>query len=261
MTDSNVIYLDTLSFTSLYLKAYFNDQHLGYGTGFVVVRGERTFLITARHVLTGRHADTGKPLSTTAGTPNIIRIAHHLKGPIGSAWRFDRERLYNEFGKPNWFVHPFREEVDVAALELRSLNADVQLHPFDLALADADVLPYPAMSVSIVGFPFGLRPNVFWPIWKTGHVASEYDLDYKENLPAFLIDATTREGMSGSPVVARLQGGHLNRKRVWVVGGQMTRFLGVYSGRLREEAEVGIVWKPETIADILEAEQLAETDA
>ena len=38
------------------------------------------------------------------------------------------------------------------------------------------------------------------PIWKKSTIASEPDIDIN-NLPCFYIDSTTREGMSGAPVV------------------------------------------------------------
>ena len=122
----------------------------------------------------------------------------------------------------------------------------------DLALADAGVAAEPAMPVSIIGFPLGLSPDGAFPIWKTGHIASDPDIDY-QGRPAFLIDATTRGGMSGSPVVIRMYGGYLTRARQNVIGRrQITRFLGVYSGRIHVEAEIGLVWRPHVIQDILE---------
>jgi hypothetical protein len=107
------------------------------------------------------------------------------------------------------------------------------------------------MPVSIIGFPFGLSTAGAWPIWKTGHIASDPDLDYDDR-PAFLIDATTRAGMSGSPVVLRSYGGYASSKAHMVIGGGPgTRFLGVYSGRIHNQAEIGRVWRPSSIKEIL----------
>ncbi|MCE8429750.1 MAG: hypothetical protein J5U19_15365, partial [Candidatus Methanoperedens sp.] len=69
-------------------------------------------------------------------------------------------------------------------------------------------------------------------------------------IPAFLVDAITRAGMSGSPVVIRLTGGYYTQDgNSWVgyvpSGNPQTRFLGVLSaGMYNEEiglAEIGLV--------------------
>jgi hypothetical protein len=66
----------------------------------------------------------------------------------------------------------------------------------------------------------------------------------------FIIDATTKPGMSGSPVVARRIGMYQSSQAV-NMGGSATRFLGVYSGRIHEQADIGMVWKPEVITAII----------
>jgi hypothetical protein len=55
---------------------------------------------------------------------------------------------------------------------------------------------------------------------------------------------TSREGQSGSPVVAHRTGS----ETVWLENGSMiangmtaTRFLGIYSGRVNNESDLGIV--------------------
>ena len=56
---------------------------------------------------------------------------------------------------------------------------------------------FPGITLFIIGFPCGRSSTGKMPIWKTAHMAPEYDLDV-EGARAFLIDATTREGMSGA---------------------------------------------------------------
>lgn len=242
--------IDPLSVTSLYLKLNVNGNLLSTATGIVVEHNAKYFLITNWHVLSGRDPNTGKPLSSTAGIPDEVRIAHHVKGKLGK-WRFHGEALLDSDGDPRWISHPLGAKVDIAALELKKIKHDTQIYPFDLRLADVDLLPQPAMPVSVIGFPFGLRPNAFFPIWKTGHIATDPDLDY-DGKPAFLIDATTRNGMSGSPVVIRISGAYtaLNGKYV-VTGGVKTKFLGLYSGRIHDDAELGCVWRPNVISELL----------
>ena len=45
------------------------------------------------------------------------------------------------------------------------------------------------MAISVIGFPLALTPIGLFPIWKTGHIASEPEVPYKVIYPAFLIDA------------------------------------------------------------------------
>ncbi len=123
---------------------------------------------------------------------------HHSTQRLG-LWVLTAERLFQDDGEPRWIEHPQGRNIDVVALPI-SANPNITIYPFDLALADEDIRPAPALPVSIIGYPFGLATAGAWPIWKTGHIASDPDLDY-DGRPAFLIDATTRGGMSGSPVI------------------------------------------------------------
>src|SRR5206468_3833715 len=90
----------------------------------------------------------------------------------------------------------------------------------------------PAEGVSIVGFPFGITGGGAFAIWTRGFVASEPDVDL-EDLPSFLVDARTRPGQSGSPVIAYSSGGMttLADGSSAMFGGPVTNLLGVYSGR------------------------------
>jgi hypothetical protein len=82
-------------------------------------------------------------------------------------------------------------------------------------------------------------------------IATDPDLNY-EGRPAFLIDATTRPGMSGSPVVVRMWGGIIKTNGNYRAScGPVTRFLGVYSGTVYDTSEIGRVWRPQVIDEIL----------
>jgi hypothetical protein len=109
---------------------------------------------------------------------------------------------------------------------------------------------YPASNVSIVGFPFGLAQGAGLPIWKTGTIASDLDVDYG-GLPQFLVDCTGRSGMSGSPVFARATSGFATSQAAMKIGGGVTdRFLGIYAGRIGEDTEIGRVFKAAAIMQI-----------
>lgn len=242
--------IDPLSVVPLFLDTQGQGKTLGFGTGFVVQHIGQPYLITNWHVVTGRRPDSGQPISESgAADPDRLLLWHHVVGSLG-AWRVrDESLLEGGTASPRWREHPRGREVDVVALPLNSVTSNVQFCPMDLTLAKEDILVAPGEPVSILGFPFGMSSGGRFPIWKTGHVASDIDLDY-EGKPVFLIDATTKPGMSGSPVVAR-HIGQIRRSSGLQIGGQATRFLGVYSGRIHDEADIGMVWKPQVLNDIL----------
>jgi len=244
------ISIDPLSVRSIYVITVKENKRLGTATGFIVEKANKQYLITNWHVLSGRHPQTNKPLSRSGDTPDRIQVVHHAK-TLGT-WVVKTELLYDRKGEKNWLEHKNGRAVDVVALPLTSISNDVQIYPLDLRLADADMIPQVAMPVSIIGFPLGLTSARVFPIWKTGHIASDPDLDYNSE-PLFLIDATTRGGMSGSPVVLRLTGGYKTRSGGTIMGSSnlRTRFLGIYSGRLPGDSEIGRVWRPRLIREIL----------
>lgn len=244
------IMIDPLTVRSLYLIQVNCKQPLGTATGFVVAKGKEYYLITNWHVVSGRHPTSNKVIHPKGKTPDSLMIWHHGK-QLGS-WINKSETLYDDTGNKRWHEHSKGRDVDIIALPLKAVKNDIQLYPFDLSLADADMIPEIAMPVSIIGFPVGLTSEGFFPIWKTGHIASEPNLDF-HGKPLSLIDATTRSGMSGSPVILRLWGGYKTKdgKRIMSSSGYRTLFLGVYSGRLPGDSEIGSVWRPRLIREIL----------
>lgn len=247
--NDNVIHIDPLSCSSLRVELAARGNSLGTATGFVVQRDSNQFLITNWHVLSGRSPETGQPLSDAGALPDEIRIVHHHSEQLGR-WAIVSQQLRDEHGDVLWIEHSDGPNVDLAALSLE-LDDSIKVYPLDLGLADHDVVLQPAMSVSIIGYPYGLATGAAFPIWKTGHIASDPDLDY-DGRPAFLIDATTRGGMSGSPVIYRTTGGYPSKSGAITFSGLTTAFLGVYSGRIHPDAEVGRVWRPKLIEELFE---------
>lgn len=251
MTTPRQRIVDPLSVSSLLIEVAAAGEALATATGFVVQPHETPFLITNWHVVAGRNAETNELLSATGAEPQELRILHHYTAQLGR-WSPLTVPLHPQ-GRRAWLEHPAGRAVDVVAFPLQTLPPTVQLYPLDLALAEVDIVVQVAMPVSIIGFPFGLTSQGALPIWKAGHIASDPDLDYGER-PAFLIDATTRSGMSGSPVVHRSFGSYLDSKGNYnIATGVQTRLLGVYSGRIHDQSEIGRVWRPELILQILAA--------
>lgn len=242
--------IDELSVRTLYLILTKGNQPLLQATGFVVEKDKIMYLVTNWHVLSGRHPSTNKPIHGSGGTPTEVLIWHN--GQKLGTWVRRKEPLYDKKGKRRWIEHKLGQKVDVVALRLQCIDKKVRLYPLNLSLAEKDMRAYVGIPVSIIGYPLGFAGPGRFPIWKTGHIASEPDLDYNGE-PLFLIDATTRGGMSGAPVVLRQVGGYMTKSGDQkIVPGVSTRFLGIYSGRMPGDSELGRVWRPRLIKEILD---------
>jgi hypothetical protein len=239
------------SVMSLYLQMSVNGQSLSTGTGFVAQSPHGPVLITNLHNVTGRNPQTGQPLSPTGGIPDEITIMHNVLDQLGT-WRPVKESLLNEAGQPRWKEHPtLGSKADLVALPLTNLDK-VHLYPY--SLANHDIAVGPADVVSVIGFPFGLTGGGGLSIWATGFVATEPDVDY-DRLPIFLIDCRSRPGQSGSPVVAYRSGGAVSRKGggISMYSGPIQPLLGIYSGRINDQSDIGMVWKTSAIQALVES--------
>lgn len=118
----------------------------------------------------------------------------------------------------------------------------------------------PAESVSVIGFPFGMSSIGRFPIWATGFLAQELSLLTPEN-PVFLIDCRTRKGQSGSAVIAYRPSGFRKREGNKIVAqlshSKTWEFLGIYSGRVNSESDLGRVWHVSAIQELLDAAEAA----
>lgn len=240
------------SVQSLFIAMQVNGQGLSTGTAFVVATPKGPHLITNRHNVTGRHQETSAPLSPTGGLPTDIVVVHNKKGSLGT-WVERIEPLFAN-GKPRWVEHPtLGDKADVVALPLSDL-ADVELYPYDLANPGPDLFIAPADTVSVIGFPFGLTAGGVFGVWATGFVASEPDVNFN-NLPVLLIDCRSRPGQSGSPVICFRNGGMIPLVGGGAAhfGGPVWRLVGVYSGRVHGESDLGIVWKLSVVQELVAA--------
>ena len=249
-SEERPVVLDYYTTVSLYLTVQRTNDTIGTATGFVVKKKERAFLITNWHVVSGKDPIHGDKVEDPLGRiPDRVKIWHNGK-VLGT--RVGRtELLFGTNGAPRWVEHPKGHSFDVVALALEAVDETVELYPLDLASADGNMAVSISMPVSIVGFPLGQTASVDFPIWKIGHIASEPELDF-EGKPRFLIDATTRSGMSGSPVYLRNFGPYIKKSGVLMMAtGITTKFLGIYSAQ-SNAMEIGIVWKPSVIDEVLE---------
>ncbi|MGC4890066.1 trypsin-like peptidase domain-containing protein [Micromonospora sp. DT227] len=240
------------SVASLFLEMRVRDEFLASGTGFVVIHGDQPYLITNRHNLSGRSSDTNEPRHSSAATPDSVAIMHNSKTGLGN-WVKRFEPVVNAEGEPLWLEHPrFGRQVDVVALPLRNLDG-VELYPHQLEDNGPEVSAGISEGVNIIGFPFGLTGGGVLGIWSRGFIATEPDIDFND-LPLFLIDSRTRPGQSGSPVIAYFDGGMVRLKdggSAMFSGPPIEKLLGVYSGRINSQSDLGFVWRTSAVKEIL----------
>jgi hypothetical protein len=237
------------SVKSLFLTMQVNGNKLSTGTGFLARSPIGYVLITNRHNVTGRNNDTDEPLSRTGGIPNEVTILHNKLNTLGS-WISHTEPLYDKSNNPLWHEHPFLgAQADFVALPLTQTE-DIEFRIYDLD--ENSLIPHPKPSdiISVVGFPFGITINGGMAIWATGFIASEPNLPS----PCFLIDSRTRPGQSGSVVIAQRNNGCTFRAAdgsTKIITGIITQFLGIYSGRINCESDIGVVWKASIIKELI----------
>jgi len=239
------------SVQSLLIQMQFNGQPLSTGTAFVANAPSGLVLITNRHNVTGRDQNTGQLLSTTGGVPNEITVIHNRKGKLGQ-WVPRTEPLFDG-DVPRWVEHPaLGAKADFIALRLTQL-VDVECYPHDVVNAGPDIFVGPADPVSVIGFPFGVTAGGALGIWATGFLASEPGVNFAD-LPIQLIDCRTRQGQSGSPVIAYRSGGMVPMVNgdTAAFSGPVYRFIGIYSGRINGESDLGIVWRASAIQELVQ---------
>ena len=237
--------LHPCSTSTLRLDVYAGgDEPCAYATGLLINSGARDLLVTNWHVVTGRHPFTGE-LELPARPQELViwhRAIDNSLPHLGV--RAMREALYDGSGNPRWIepsnrrlsaFEDSRLSIDVVVVPLINTNNCVTNLGFQWTSRNVEPYVEPGSAVSIVGYPRRIMGVVNYPIWKTGQVAS--DIHAHPDQKHFLVDAMTREGMSGAPVVTQSGG---------------STFLGIYSGRLPDEPEIGIVWRSTVVQELVE---------
>lgn len=227
----------------------------GQGTAFFYKTDNADYLVTNWHNVTGVNNISLKAIHSLGLLPNVIRI-HYKK------WVDDEKKimqsvhtdypLYNDEA-PVWYEHKNRHKVDVVAIPIITSSLNKFANEFINLVDQEDKLDvYAGMDCFILGFPENLSGPANTPIWKRGSIAAEPYLDQP-----YFVDAATRKGMSGSPIVARhsgifgLDGGKFNSDTII---GTVEKFIAVYSGRVGDDAlgfQLGKAWQASVLADIL----------
>jgi len=250
--------LSVTSFAAFQVNLKRNDIVLATGTAFFTSVGNRRLLVTNKHNVTGRNTETGECLDEkNAAIPNVMSVLIPItssknEGFVCSHWQPFDIPLYvdGDEEKPVWVEHP-DSGVDLVGFKFtpREVNINNLMLP-----ADGTNLPMEVCNrVNVIGYPFGVSTDNF-PIWSTGYIASEPAIDINQK-PLMYIDSRTRKGNSGSPVVRFFHPGeavHIDGNS-YVAQKPQVYFLGIYSGRIHPESDIGMVWKKRAIVELFES--------
>lgn len=221
-------------------------------TGILVAQDypkKRVWLVTAGHVLSGRRADNGELCSKLGVVPTVVRL-RCFTGVV-DGWTNVDVPLYGDDAEPLWWHHPRGREVDIAVLELpRGLGQHPTVSPVDLAPLDAPIHLSVGDDLRVVGYPFGAVGGAGLAIWTRAMIATDMQFEY-DGLPVFLVDARTRRGQSGAPVFFYSPSGMVPTKGgvAGGLGSNVTRLLGIYSGRIHDDSDVGRVVRTSAVLE------------
>ena len=250
----NNIFVTSYSFASRPIELFSNGMSIGSATCFFVgLAGGSYALLTNWHVLSGRNPYTGQARHFSGATPDMARGLFCKKGNLAEFLNFDFS-LLKEDGQPAWFQHSSGQKYDIAFM-LVPPDAPFDIFPAIRSDETPNLRCTLGRDVFIIGYPLGVTKQPGLPIWKRGSIASEPELE-ADQLPIILVDSSTREGMSGSPVIAQAIDGALLDNGDTVVGsGPYVRFIGMYSGRygtdVDDKLSVGRVWKREVLEEMV----------
>lgn len=245
-----------------------NGEQKSLGTGFFYQSDEENFfLATNFHVITGIGPleRQRKPL---IGDSIIIQLRDRAGNLITKTLP-----LYQE-GNPLWLEHPTDKEADVVLLPLKnSFFSNTGVRTVSKAVKITDVQINPSSPVVLIGYPHGYHDQTnYLPIWKTGSIASEIEIDF-DGKKLIVVDISAFPGMSGSPAFYVTHSGYLTKDGNMIMEiGMKIHFLGVYASMQMlnsdlyleqvtnnsnfkvshsESLQLGHVWKAELLEEIV----------
>jgi hypothetical protein len=164
IVDDSVLGVDRLSLASLHLAQLNKDgKEIGSGTGFVVGYKGHDYLVSARHVFSNVHAETG--IEACAGPPAKLRISYHSQSNALRDWVPADEPLHDGTGIPRWFKYPIPDaeesrRIDVAVLPLTVQPEGGFCSPIDIdreSLEERLPCAHPKSRRGSVGMPIARR--------------------------------------------------------------------------------------------------------
>jgi hypothetical protein len=209
--------IDPLLLTCTRISTFAGDVGLTSATGFFLMRDQRVFLVTSRHVFLD--ADNNHH-------PDRITIELHVNREDMAVAATVCVPLYSA-GLSRWRqAVDSAGEVDVALLEIDPTRLPPEavycaFTPRHVAADEEEVEVGAALLV--IGFPLGFHDALHhMPVVRRASLASSFGLRF-QGMGYFLTDARTHRGTSGAPVLLRVPGA--------AGGGVSCRLLGVHSSR------------------------------
>jgi hypothetical protein len=236
-------YIDPLNYCAVQVQSLFQDAPVAKATGFFysgLLDGNAClWFVTNWHVLTGRNASSPeKVLHDQLAIPNRIRF--QVPSRIGPSGQTDEHHiylhgrsidLYDSDGLPIWYQHPERNEVDIAVANVGQSLEGHLVRGINELCTEHDMAIEIGNEIFVLGYPLGFSHFAKTPIWKRGSIASEPHSETADSKNRIVIDATTRKGMSGSPVIMRYKTHYLSEDGQIKMKGNASRFIGVYASR------------------------------
>tara|TARA_Y100001001_G_scaffold149562_1_gene159465 strand:+ start:570 stop:1316 length:747 start_codon:yes stop_codon:yes gene_type:complete len=217
-----------------------SGEVISHASGFFWRHEGRIFLVSARHVLSGRNPFTNELMSPDGFIPHRLRVFPTIEAAPSywQRWQLEGD-LYTD-GEPEWLDDPQFDELrtDIAAVEMSAPPDGNTLR----CMNDNDGLESPLFSMvgfecSIVGYPQAAIGGMMTPVWRRATIASEPSLPV-DGKPMFLLDASTSPGFSGAPVFRRHIGpaplidNDSDEITIDLDAVVRTSFVGIYAGRL-----------------------------
>lgn len=239
---------------------------LSYATGFFWTRGNRSFLVTNHHVLTGLNVFTQQNASASGLRAETIRYFRprwllNGDGSEGTIIREPQDLALWRDGRSAFLEHPrFADlRVDIAVAEVPALpryaSSFHEPHVNDYAFER--LFHFVGYDAFVVGYPYRSYVEGMPAMWKRGSYATEPLVPF-DGRPMMLLDVASTAGMSGSPVFRRTFGpaaqSDMSVKLDAVVS---TEFIGVYAGRIISAKEgdrvsMGYCWYGGLIDEIID---------
>lgn len=152
--------------------------------------------------------------------------------------------LYEPAGRAQWYEHPTNAEWDTVAIDIPP-KPEFAYYPYKFTDAANEMVLAPGADLNIIGFPLGASSDGHYAIWSRATVASVPDLNYLSQ-PTFLVVLRATDAV------------HYKNGSTAMLMGPQVQLFGIYSGRISEQSDIGIVWKSAAILGLLEAGRRSE---
>lgn len=212
------------------------NEPRGHASGCFWRHGNKVYLLTARHVMSGRHAFTDQFLPPYGFEPRSFFVYPAVRTDDGGLRRVRLTVALNG-DEGGWLQDP---EFETLRTDIAMVDINYYMPGAVYCLNDEPAYLDPiyttvGMDVAIVGYPTSNFHELMTPIWRRGSIASEPNFPIDKR-PIFLVDAATGRGFSGSPVFRRHfgplpvpdgKGGYdINTSKIVT-----NSFVGIYAGR------------------------------